>query len=297
KPALGFAARASGEPSAIARCLLLPPGFEDAPSKLAGAIDFALGAQSTSLLRVGLRVSATSGQTELALWTRPGPCERGFVAKVLASALPTTSLVRVLATGEKKSREVKRVEVLSGKGHWRETLGGLPFRVSAPSFFQVNSAAAQILVERVLDALDAKGRRVADLYCGVGTFTLPLAQRASSLVAAELASSSIRDLRRNLATLKLDVEVLTGDVGRSLEGLTDIEVAVVDPPRGGLDLAVVEALSNSDTRSLVYVSCDPTTLARDARRLIERGWRLTEAQPIDLFPQTWHVESLGRFVR
>jgi 23S rRNA (uracil1939-C5)-methyltransferase len=296
KLALGLHARGSGEVLPIQRCLLLPPGHEGLPSRLAGALGFALKDADAPLRRVGVRVSRTSGDVELALWTEPGPCNRSFVAKVLADALKTTSLVRVLAEGDKKERKVKKVEVLSGRGYWREDVGGFRYRVSAPSFFQVNSAASPALVARVLEGLGADTEHVADLYSGVGTFTVPLARRAQSLDAVEMAASSIRDLRRNLSDHGLDAEVHAGSVEWVLPGLGRKDGIVVDPPRGGLGPDALEAIADAAPRTVVYVSCDPATLARDVQRLAMRGYRLTKATPVDLFPQTWHVETVARLV-
>ncbi|MDR1013942.1 MAG: 23S rRNA (uracil(1939)-C(5))-methyltransferase RlmD [Coriobacteriales bacterium] len=296
KLALGLHAKGAGEVVPIQRCLLLPAGHEGLPSRLAGALGFALKDADAPLRRVGVRVSRTSGDVELALWTEPGPCNRSFVAKVLADALKATSLVRVLAAGDKGRREVKNVEVLSGRGHWREDVGGLRYRVSAPSFFQVNSAVSGTLVAEVLEGLGEDTARVADLYSGVGTFTLPLARHARTLDAVETAGSSIRDLRRNLSAHGLDAEVHAGSVEWVLPKLGKKDGIVVDPPRSGLGPDALDALADAAPRTVVYVSCDPATLARDVQRLAARGYRLVKAVPLDLFPQTWHVETVARLV-
>ncbi|MDR0347286.1 MAG: TRAM domain-containing protein [Coriobacteriales bacterium] len=291
----------------IEHCLLLPQGFAELPGRLAGALGFALKASDAAapLVRVGVRVSVRTGDVELALWTRPGPCNRGFVAKVLGDALKTSSLVRVLVAGDLRKRDVRKVEVLGGRGHWQERLGEFRYRVSAPSFFQVNTAAAQLLVGRALDELegfDADGGYVADLYSGAGTFTLPLARKSQRVCAIEMAGSSIRDLRRNLAAYELEAQVLSGDVGRALPelgtlGLGTLGYAIVDPPRGGLSTGALRAIADAAPHTLVYVSCDPATLARDVKAFAARGYRPASVTPFDLFPQTWHVETVTKLVR
>jgi 23S rRNA (uracil1939-C5)-methyltransferase len=304
--ALGFHGADDATAVPIERCLLLPEGFAGLPARLAGALGYALGgaavldgqtSQSSALRRVGLRVSRATGDVELALWTQPGPCNRAFVAKVLADVLKATSLVRVLAAGALEKRDIRKVEVLGGRGFWREDLGGFRYRVSAPSFFQANSPVAGALVERVLADVEPDGKRVADLYSGVGTFTLPLAQRAQQTSAIEMVGSAIRDLRRNLDDAGLEARALGGDVERLLPGLGALDCAVVDPPRSGLGKGALRAIADAAPHTLAYVSCDPATLARDLRGLTEQGYRLTSVTPFDLFPQTWHVETVARLVR
>jgi 23S rRNA (uracil1939-C5)-methyltransferase len=294
---LGLHARNSNEIVPIERCLLLPEGFTELPARLAGALGFACKPSDAPLKRVSLRVSSRTGDVEPALWTEPGPCNRSFVAGVLKDALKSSSLVRVLVAGDIKKRNVKKVEVLAGRGHWREDLGGFRYRVSAPSFFQVNTPVAKLLVDRVLADLEPDGARVADLYSGVGTFTLPLARRAESLYVVEMAGSSIRDLRRNLSTYGLEAQVSGGDVTRALPELGRFDSVVVDPPRSGLGADALHAIVEASPHTLVYVSCDPATLARDVKGFVERGYRLVSAVPFDLFPQTWHVETVARLMR
>ncbi|MDR3037126.1 MAG: 23S rRNA (uracil(1939)-C(5))-methyltransferase RlmD [Coriobacteriales bacterium] len=294
---LGLHAKHSSEVVPVKNCLLLPKGLTDLPGRLAGALGFACRDTDAAIKRVGIRVSPTAGDIELALWTEPGPCNRSFVAKVLGDALKTTSLVRVLAAGALEKRDVRKVEVLGGRGFWTDDLGEYRYRVSAPSFFQVNSSQARCLVEQALTGLDLADAHVADLYSGVGTFTLPLAERAGQVTAIEMAGSSIRDLRRNLIENGLDAEVIGGGVEHMLPDLDDVQIALVDPPRSGLTTNARRAIVDAAPQTLVYVSCNPTTLARDIKELIQAGYRLVTATPVDLFPQTHHIETVARLVR
>jgi 23S rRNA (uracil1939-C5)-methyltransferase len=184
---------------------------------------------------------------------------------------------------------------LIGRNHVTHHIAGHACRASAGRFFQVNTAVAAILVELVLDwlapTLDAT---VLDAYCGVGLFTLPLAERAGLVIAVELDPGATEDLILNLGEIE-NVEVIEGPVEAVLPDLVDAEplhAAVVDPPRQGLDRAVIDALVASRPPRLVYVSCDPATLARDVKRLSRSGYALEQVQPVDMFPQTYHIETV-----
>ena len=157
--------------------------------------------------------------------------------------------------------------------------------LSAPSFFQVNTAGAEILVELVLEALSPREDELAcDLYCGAGTFTLPLARRCSFVSAVEAYGPAVRDLRHNLERARLDnVDVIGGDAVREFPD-ADADVLVVDPPRAGLAREAVELIASTSARDVAYVSCDPATLARDLARFRDEGtFCLVSATPVDLF--------------
>jgi 23S rRNA (uracil1939-C5)-methyltransferase len=189
---------------------------------------------------------------------------------------------------------------LVGNNHVTHHLAGHRYRVSAGRFFQVNSAVAEMLVEQVLGWLGPSPEEtVLDAYCGVGLFTLPLAAHADSVIAVELDPGATEDLIKNLGEIA-NVDVVEGPVEAVLPDLADTEplhAAVVDPPRQGLDVAVIDALIEAGPSRLVYVSCDPATLARDVKRLTRGGYALEAVQPFDMFPQTYHIESVSRLVR
>ncbi len=187
---------------------------------------------------------------------------------------------------------------LIGRDALHEELGGRTFRVSPGSFFQVNTAMAEILVDRVTRYLTpAAGETLLDAFGGVGTFGLLLAGRVAKVVEIEESREAVQDAHANAVDLS-NVEFHAGRVEQVLPQLTaPIHLAVMDPPRAGVDRAALEALIARGPRALVYVSCDPATLARDARRLVDAGYRLVEVQPVDLFPQTFHIESVTLFTR
>lgn len=261
--------------------------------KVAGALSYLAGSHDLDIERVGIRRSSRTHDLEVAIWTPTGAFPRSQAGRVLDS-VRATSVVRVMTKGPAGARRVVGVERLSGSGSWSERISGEVMRLSAPSFFQVNTAGAERLHELVLEGLDPREEDVAmDLYCGAGTFTLPLARACSFVDAVESYGPAVRDLRRNLEAARLDnVEAVGGDAGREFPD-DDADVIVVDPPRAGLAPEVIDRLGDQPARAIAYVSCDPATLARDLARFAEGGvFEPVSITPVDLFPQTFHVECV-----
>ena len=171
----------------------------------------------------------------------------------------------------------------------------------------MNTAQAEKLVACVIEGLGGHvgedgpegldGLLVADLYAGGGTFSVPLAQAGAEVLAVEAAGSSVRDLRRNADMNAVDVEVIGGDAARELPELGGLDALVVDPPRAGLADGVVESIAAAAPARAAYISCNPATWARDVARFENEGYRLASVQPVDLFPQTHHVEVASVFER
>lgn len=172
------------------------------------------------------------------------------------------------------------------------------FRCSAGSFFQVNLAQAEKLVELVLERLNLKGdEQILDLYSGVGLFTAFLASQAKQVSAVELFAPAVEDAQVNLNDYA-NIDLYVGKIESVLPRLgQNYDAAVVDPPRAGMDAPALEALIKIQPRQIVYVSCDPATLARDAKRLTAAGYILCDVQPVDMFPQTYHIECVAHFIR
>ncbi len=278
----------------VDRCLLLSKKHAKDVKAVTGALGYLASSHGLELERVGIRAALNTPDVQVALWGRPGPFPRAQAAKILSDALKTNSVVRVMQKGPAKARKIAGVEVLSGHGTWAERVGGERMLVSAPSFFQVNTRGAEKLVELVMEGLDPQADEEAmDLYCGAGTFTLPLARRTGFVSAVESYGPAVRDLRRNLDEARLDnVDPIGGDAGLEFPD-TDADVIVVDPPRAGLAEDVVRKLSDQPARAIAYVSCDPATLARDLARFEEAGiFEPVSVAPVDLFPQTFHVETV-----
>ncbi|MDY6876968.1 MAG: class I SAM-dependent RNA methyltransferase [Chloroflexota bacterium] len=234
------------------------------------------------LLRLSLRAGTGTGKTMLIFETEDD------LPPSLESDLPV-SCVLLLSDGLHAN--------LIGNNYITEVVAGRTYRISAPSFFQVNTPQATQLVRLVTEYLDLGGdETVLDGYCGVGLFTAHLAERAEMVIGVELAPTAITDLLENTAEFD-NVEIIEGPVEAVLPDLdVSLDAAVVDPPRAGVDRFALDALVACRPARVVYVSCDPATLARDTKRLTRAGYRLVEVQPVDMFPQTYHVESVALFV-
>jgi len=292
--AIGYTRAGTNEVVRVESCLLLPKQQQTLPKSLAGALRYLGGRSDLGLTRVGTRVATHTRDLEVAIWTVPGPFPRKIAGETLAQATKATGVVRVLARDDSAERAIRGVEVLRGNGAWRERFLGTEMLISAPSFFQVNTRTAELLVTTALEALQADGTdRVLDLYSGAGTFTLPLAGSAGEVVAVEQSGPALADLRRNLERAQIWAEVVPGDAERALPDLGRFDLALVDPPRSGMRPGAVSALASTGARRIVYVSCDPATLARDCASFAKLGYRLTSVTPVDMFPQTYHVETLA----
>ena len=188
--------------------------------------------------------------------------------------------------------------VLAGDDHLLIDVLGRTFHVSAESFFQVNTAIAEALVNHLLEILPIPPNgTVMDVYSGVGLFSAFLAPRAGRLVAIELSPSACQDFAINLDEFE-HVELYEGAAEDILPELKiHVDAVVVDPPRSGLERAALDALIQLAAPAIAYVSCDAATLARDARRLIAAGYQLNQVTPFDLFPQTYAVESISLFTK
>lgn len=173
-----------------------------------------------------------------------------------------------------------------------------PFRVSAGSFFQVNTPQAGAMVRHLLDRLPlTAGTTLVDVYCGVGLFSAFMAPRVKRCIGVELSESACEDYAANLDACD-NVELYVGAAEDVLPALdVQPDVVLVDPPRAGLERAALDAIAALAPRTLAYVSCDPSTLARDVKRLLAAGYRLDEITPFDLFPQTYHVECVALLSR
>ena len=206
----------------------------------------------------------------------------------------------VLSVNQAKTNVIlgKEYHTLWGQDFLEDTLCDLNFRLSVPSFYQVNRDQAEILYGRALDFAQLTGTEtVLDLYCGIGTITLVLARRAGKAIGAEVIPAAIEDAKANAARNGVtNTEFLCADAGEAAQELARRglrpDVICVDPPRKGISPEVIDAIAQMSPTRLVYVSCDPATLARDVARLREKGYHLQQAEAADLFPRTGHVETV-----
>ena len=206
----------------------------------------------------------------------------------------------VLSVNQAKTNVIlgKEYHTLWGQDFLEDTLCDLNFRLSVPSFYQVNRDQAEILYGRALDFAQLTGTEtVLNLYCGIGTITLVLARRAGKAIGAEVIPAAIEDAKANAARNGVtNTEFLCADAGEAAQELARRglrpDVICVDPPRKGISQEVIDAIAQMSPTRLVYVSCDPATLARDVARLREKGYHLQQAEAADLFPRTGHVETV-----
>ncbi|MEA3338319.1 MAG: 23S rRNA (uracil(1939)-C(5))-methyltransferase RlmD [Chloroflexota bacterium] len=286
---------------AVDRCLLLHPLLDD----LHGALERGLQAPAEPLStggedaaeadekaepvvvhRVGMRTGVNTGQRLMAFETA-GDQVPGFVVE----DLPVHCVVR---------HKDGSIYPLIGDPWIEEIVGGATFRVSAGSFFQVNTVGAEAMVHLASEMLAPQGHEVLiDGYCGVGLFALTLAHQVSQVIAIEQSESACEDFAWNGHDLD-NVALFEGSVAEVLAALDQTqhcEIAIIDPPRSGTGREVIEHLHRLGIRRLLYVSCDPATLARDTLLLTDAGYKLRQVQPVDMFPQTYHIESLALFTR
>ena len=229
--------------------------------------------------------------------------ERLPYEKALISALRAgvEGLVGVVLNGNTRDTNVilgDFYRTLWGQDFLYDSLSGLSFRLSVPSFFQVNRDQAEVLYGRALEFAGlAEKETVLDLYCGTGTISLVMAKRAGRVLGAEIVPEAIEDAKENARRNGFDnAEFFCADAGAAAEELARRglrpEVISVDPPRKGLSGQVIDAICRMAPDRVVYVSCDPGTLARDLKILDARGYRAVRAEAVDLFPRTGHVETV-----
>ena len=206
----------------------------------------------------------------------------------------------VLSVNQAKTNVIlgEEFRTLWGTDALEDTLCGLTFKLSVPSFYQVNRDQAEVLYGKALEFAGLTGAEtVLDLYCGIGTITLAMAGRAGRVIGAEVVPQAVEDARANAIRNRIsNAEFLCADAGQAAQFLAGQgvrpDVVCVDPPRKGLSPDVIQAVGQMSPRRLVYVSCDPGTLARDLKRLTEQGYQGEKVAVVDLFPRTVHVETV-----
>jgi 23S rRNA (uracil1939-C5)-methyltransferase len=245
------------------------------------------------------------GALQVRIVTTEGELEAGALAAALAEALGE-SLSGVLWTRSRSVAETTvggETELVWGESELPERLGSLDLRISSEAFFQTNTEMAELLYGIVTEYAALDGwERVYDLYSGIGTIALTLAPKAGEVWGIELIEQAVADAiagaRRNEIT---NMRFFAGDTRLALPELIERagrpDLVVVDPPRAGLSKKVVRRIVEASPKRIVYVSCNPTTLAPNAAELLEAGWVLRKVRPVDMFPQTHHIECVSLFER
>lgn len=190
----------------------------------------------------------------------------------------------------------RRFRLLAGQETIEDTIGDLHFQISPQSFFQVNNEQAQVLYEKALEFAALTGtEKVVDLYCGIGTISLYLAQQAAEVIGVESVAQAVQDAKENangnhITNCTFVTAKAEEWLPKWMKKGNQADVVVIDPPRKGCETPVLDALTISGAKRIVYVSCNPSTLARDAKYLCQYGYCVKAIQPVDLFCQSWHVE-------
>ena len=311
KPVAGFYKNRTHEVVPIRRCAILPEVFDRvkdlvlswAEEDRVSVYDEQSG---RGLLRhIYVRKGAVSGQVMVCIVANGEslPREKRLVY-ALRREIPGLASV-VLSVNRRNTNVVLGDEfrTLWGEAWIEDELCGFTFRLSPRSFYQVNHDQAQRLYARAVEFAELRGTEtVLDLYCGTGTITLALSRAAGKAVGVEIVPQAIEDAKENAARNGVtNVEFFCADASVAAERLcaegAAPDVIVVDPPRKGLAPDVIDAMVQMSPARIVYVSCDPATLARDVKLLHEKGYALTRAEAFDLFPRTFHVETVVQLVR
>ena len=252
-----------------------------------------------------VREGRHTGKLQVRVVTTSGELEAGALAVALSEELGEC-LSGVLWTRTRSLAETTmggETELVWGEAELPERLGELDLRISAEAFFQTNTEMAELLYGIVVEYAALEGwERVYDLYSGIGTIALTLAPRAGELWGIELIEPAVADAiaaaKRNVVT---NASFFAGDTRLALPELVarvgKPDVVVVDPPRAGLSKKVVHRIIDAAPKRIVYVSCNPTTLAPNAAELVEAGWTLRKVKPVDMFPQTHHIECVALLER
>ena len=292
------------------RCLILPEETDRVKDVVIDYVNqfrvsvYDETAHSGLLRHIYVRRGAVSGQVLVCLVVNGSRIPKADALIERLKKIPGFTTL-VLSVNTKKGNAVLGDEFITlyGPGYIEDTLCGLNFRLSPRSFYQVNHHQAQRLYDAAIEQAEiTKEDTVLDLYCGVGTITLCLAKAAGNVIGVEVIEQAVADARDNAKRNGIETaECFCGDAGQAALALekqgVKADVVVVDPPRKGLNADTVEALARFAPRRIVYVSCDPATLARDVALLKQKGYALKNAMACDLFPRCSHVESIVCLIR
>lgn len=223
--------------------------------------------------------------------------KNNFVKEWIKRCPNIKSLIQNINTRDTNVILGEKERTLFGPSFIKDSILGVDFLISSKSFFQVNPVQVEKLYEKAIDFANlSPEEEVLDAYCGIGTISLCVAKYAKKVTGVEIVKEAIVDAKKNAKLNKIEnAEFLLGDAGEVFEKLTNqgikFSTVFVDPPRKGLDQRFVETLLKLEPRKVVYVSCDPETLARDVK-LLSAKYNIEKVQPVDMFPMTFHVETI-----
>lgn len=254
---------------------------------------------------VTIRIGKQSGQILVALGTNSGafPSKHDFVRALTEQCPEITTIVQNVSTDRLNLVLGVKETVLYGDGYITDSLCGCEFRISARSFFQINPTQTEKLYATAVDLAELDGSQtVIDAYCGVGTIGIIASGKAKSVLAVEQNSDAVKNAIENASRNGADnVRVLCADAGAFMEELAEhgesADVVFTDPPRAGCSKQFLHALLALSPKRIVYISCNPETLARDLYFLTKNGYEAKKIQPVDMFPFTKHIEVVVELAR
>ncbi len=241
-----------------------------------------------------------SGQVMVVLVTASGafPSQRSFINALLQRHPEITTIVRNINDRHTSLVLGNKSENLFGSGYIEEQLCGLTFRISPKSFYQINPVQTEVLYNKAVEFADLSGsERVIDAYCGTGTIGLIVSKNAGEVIGVELNADAVKDAKNNAAANDVkNIQFFCGDAGKFMVEMAEMgekaDVVITDPPRAGCSLDFLKSIIKLSPKRVVYVSCNPETLARDLGFLTRKGYKAEKIQPVDMFPFTEHVETV-----
>ncbi|WHY86799.1 23S rRNA (uracil(1939)-C(5))-methyltransferase RlmD [Neobacillus novalis] len=256
------------------------------------------------LRHIMARFGQQTGELMVVIITRTAdlPQKDKLVEEIVARLPKVKSIVHNVNSKRTNVILGEKTKVLWGNEVIYDYIGDVKFAISALSFYQVNPVQTKVLYEKALEYADLSGEeKVIDAYCGIGTISLFLAQKARKVFGVEVVPEAIEDAKRNAALNGIEnAEFAAGEaevvIPKWYKEGNAADVLVVDPPRKGCDEALLQTIIEMKPKKVVYVSCNPATLARDLRILEDGGYKTVEVQPVDMFPQTTHVECVSQIV-
>ena len=246
-----------------------------------------------------------SGQVMVVLVTASGafPSQRSFINALLGKHPEITTIVRNINDKHTSLVLGERSETLFGSGFIEERLCGMTFRISPKSFYQINPKQTEVLYNTAAEFAGLTGtERVIDAYCGTGTIGLIMSKNAGEVIGVELNRDAVKDAKNNAALNEVgNIQFFCGDAGKFMVEMAETDekadVVITDPPRAGCSLDFLKSVVKLSPKRVVYVSCNPETLARDLGFLTRKGYKAVKIQPVDMFPFTEHVETVVLLTR
>lgn len=241
-----------------------------------------------------------SGETMVVLVTatREFPKKRSFVNALIKNCPYITTVIQNVNSKYTSMVLGDRSEVLFGDGKITEELCGMKFRISPKAFYQINPVQTEILYGKALEFADFDGtEEIIDAYCGTGTIGLIASSKVKSVIGVEINKDAVKDAKENAALNGVkNITFVAADAGKFMTSLANegkkIDAVIMDPARAGADIPFLSSLIKLSPKKVVYVSCNPETLARDLHFLTKNGYKVRKIQPVDMFPHTEHIETV-----